>query len=118
MKRPELAKLYHNYNNVSVPDKDFNPARNKAVIEETIREAEKYHKTVHQLLDDSMGERIEAVSSYGAYRFNGGEKSHKDYFGRRLMTRFMGEKLLSKLRVMDTVNKLNNNKRFKNAILL
>ena len=118
MKGNDLRKLYHNYNNLSVADSDFSEARNKAIIEETIKQAEKYHKTVHEAIDDNLGERIEAVSAYGRYRFNGGFKTHGDYFGRQLMNKFVGEKLLQKIKVMDTVNKLNKNNKFKKSILL
>ena len=72
--RRELEKLYQNYNNASHPDANFNPARNKAVIEETIREATKYHQKVHGVLDEALGERIDAFSHYATYRFNKGTK--------------------------------------------
>lgn len=110
--RRELEKLYQNYNNASHPDANFNPARNKAVIEETIREATKYHQKVHGVLDEALGERIDAFSHYATYRFNKGTKSHRDYFGKKLMDAYTGERLLSKLRTMKAADKLGKSNRF------
>lgn len=103
---------------VEKPDASFSPARNKAVIQETIDSSERYFKKLHTLLDDQLGERIEAVSAYGCYRFNKGEKSVKDYLGKRIYTELVGERIIEKLKVMETVNRLNNNVKFKNSILL
>ncbi len=118
MKRRDLEKVYAKYNDLSVPDPNFNPARNKAVVAETIKEAETYHKNVHSVIDDNLGERIEAVAAYGCYRLNRGFKNPKDYFGKKLYEKFIGEKLLQKLRIMDTVNRLNGNSKFKKSVLL
>lgn len=115
--RRELEKIYHNYNDISRPDADFNPARNKAVIEETIRKATAYHKSVHEALDESMGERIEAVAQYGIYRLGrGGTKNPDDYFGRKWMSKFAGEHLISKLKAVHSAEKLRG--KSKNLILL
>jgi hypothetical protein len=100
------------------PDRSFNPARNKAIIDQTIKDTETYFKDINGLFNDSIHDRIEAVSAYGAYRFNRGDKSIKDYLGKKLYENLIGEKILSKLRVMESVNKLNNNKKYKNTILL
>lgn len=97
---------------------DFNPARNKAIVEETIKEATKYHMNEGRVIENSLGERVEAVSAYACYRFNRGDKGIKDYLGDKLYTRLVGEKILEKIRVAETVNRLNGNNRFKNSILL
>lgn len=105
-KRRELEKIYHGYNDLSHPDADFNPARNKAVVEETIREATKYHQTVGGLIDEALGERIDAVSTYFTYRLNRGTMAPKDYFGKQLMKKYTGERLMSKLRALKAAEKL------------
>ena len=117
-KSQELKRIYARYNDVSVPDENFNVARNKAIIEETIREATAFHAKAGKVLDDQMGERIEAVAAYGCYRFSKGTKSPEDYFGKKLFSRFVGERIMSKVKVMETVNKLNGNDKFKNCVLL
>lgn len=115
-KRQELERVYHRFNDVTVPDPKFNPMQNKAVIEQTMREAEAYHKKVGQALDEALGERIDAVASYGVYRFNKGQMSPETYFGKNFYRKYVGEKLLSKLKVAQSVNKLRRNP--KNFVLL
>jgi len=103
---------------VANPDSSFNPARNKAVIEETIKEADTFHKTSGLAIEEALGERIEAVSAYACYRLNRGTKKIKDYLGDSLYKRMIGEKILSKIRVADTVNRLNGNTKLRRPILL
>lgn len=103
---------------VDRPDSTFNPAKNKAIIDATIKETEQYFKSLQDVFDDNLMERIEAVGAYGRYRLNRGGKKIKDYLGDRIYTEIVGEKILSKLRVMESVNKLNQNHKYKNTILL
>jgi hypothetical protein len=94
---------------VEKPDSSFSPKRNQAIINETIRETEKYFREIGQVIDDNLGNRLEVVGSYGRYRFNKGTKTFKAYVGDRFYTELIGEKILQKVRVADTVNKLNGN---------
>jgi hypothetical protein len=103
---------------IANPDLTFNPARNKAVIEETMKEADTFHKTAGLAMEDALGERIEAVSAYACYRFNRGTKTIKQYLGDKVYNAFIGEKIMSKIRVADTVNRLNGNTKLKKPILL
>lgn len=92
--------------NFHVPSADFNPARNKAVIDETFKEADAYHKSFGKALEDSLGQRYEVIASYGDYRLNrGNTKGIKEYLGDKLYTELVGEKLLEKLRVMKAVDR-------------
>jgi hypothetical protein len=109
--QPADYKYYKN-------DANFNPAKNKAIIAETIKETEKFFKEEEQMRDKKLENRIDLVSSYGVYRFNKGQKQFKDYVGRETYKAVIGEKLLSKIRVMDSVNKINGNDKFKKSILL
>lgn len=103
---------------VQNPGSEFSPERNKAVVNQTISETETYFRKLHEVLDNGLGERIDILASYGTYRFNKGEKSFKDYAGKQLYTRLIGEKILEKVKIMEATNRLNNNKKFKNTILL
>ncbi len=104
---------------VHQPDASFSPKRNQAVIEETIREATAFHKKNNVAIESALGERIDAVSAYGCYRFNRGFKGVKEYLGTKLYTQLVGEQLLEKVRVMKTLNRLNGNKgKFEKSILL
>jgi len=103
---------------VATPDASFSPDKNKAIIEETIREADTFHKTSGLAIESALGERIEAVSAYACYRFNRGFKNIKGYLGDKLYEKMVGEKILSKIRVADTVNRLNGNHKLRRPILL
>lgn len=96
--------------------KDFNPARNKAVIEETIRETTKFFQGLEDAVDDGLKERIDILNSYGRYKFNmSGGKSFEDWAGRALTRQVIGEKLIQKVKALKSVDKLKG--KFKNHIL-
>jgi len=97
---------------------NFSAERNRAIIDETIRETERKHRKMHEAIDAGLQERIEAVSYYGAYRFNKGSKSIKEYLGPKKWQEMVGEHLLEKIRVMKASNKLAGNDKFENSILL
>jgi hypothetical protein len=111
--QPEDYKYY-----VDKPDPTFSPRRNQAIIDETIKSSEKFFKELNGIMTDEMGNRIDILSTYARYRFNSGTKDVKSYLGDRLAKQLIGEKILSKVRVADTVNRLNGNDKFKNSILL
>uniref|UniRef100_A0A6M3KXN6 Uncharacterized protein n=1 Tax=viral metagenome TaxID=1070528 RepID=A0A6M3KXN6_9ZZZZ len=94
---------------VDKPSKDFNPERNKAIIQETIRETEKFFEKLEGALDDDIMNRIDVVGTYGRYRFNRGHKSLRDYLGRELYEKLVGEKILSKYRTLSADDKLKGN---------
>ncbi len=97
----------------------YNFAKARALVEETMKETDEFFKKNSVLLDDDIKDRIDAVATYGCYRLSGrGTKSPEDYFGRKFWTRYVGEKILSKVRVMKTVNKLQNNDKYKDFIVL
>lgn len=96
--------------------KDFNPARNKAIIEETIRETTKFFQDLEDAVDDGLKERIDMLNSYARYRFNIGHKSFEDYVGRDLYRQVIGEKLLQKIKALKSTEKVGG--KFKNHILL
>lgn len=89
--------------------KDFSPERNKAIIDETIKETTAYFKKLEGALDNEVMNRIDIVGSYGRYRFNRGHGSLKDYLGPRLYKQLIGEKLLSKVKLLTTVDRLKGN---------
>lgn len=95
---------------VEKPDASFSPQRNKAVIDETIRETTQFFTKLEEEIDDEMGNRIDILSSYATYRFNKGTKSFKDYAGKKLRSQLIGEKILSKVRVLDSADKLKGKK--------
>lgn len=102
------------------PDPNFSPARNKAIIKETIQETEKFVRQLHSVSPDLLN-RIDITNSYAVKRLGGEtQKSFKDYVGRDLFNKLVGEKIMEKVRIADTINKLNKaagNTKFKNFIL-
>lgn len=100
------------------PDHEFSPRRNKAVFDETVRSAEKFHREIVEKIDDGLRERMDILNYYGRYRFNQGHKSFEQYVGRKMRDALIGEKILQKIRVMETVNRINGNDKYKNFIQL
>ena len=89
-------------------DKDFNPARNKAIIAQTIAETEKFFKEINT--DPELENRVDIIASYGSYRFNKGTKELKAYLGPKHYKALIGEKIMNKVRAIDSVNKLGSKK--------
>lgn len=83
---------------LETPDEGFSPERNKEVIETSIKEYERERARRQSEYMDKMGEVLDAVSDYAIYRLNKGTKTPDDYFGRQVMTRLAGERILDKLR--------------------
>lgn len=90
---------------VETPDASFSPQRNKAIIEETIADTIKFNQKLAEL-DEDARDRIDIVNAYGRYRFNRGDMKFKDYAGKQLYTRLVGEKILDKVKNMTLVDKL------------
>lgn len=101
------------------PDPDFSPERNKATIAETIRETDKFLQDMDKIKDEKGRKLLDILSHYAVATLGRGEsKSIKQYLGKQQYNAIIGEKILSKIRVMDSTNKLNGNNRFKKGILL
>lgn len=112
---PEDYQKYY----VHKPDPSFSPQRNQAIIEETIQETRKFFTENQTALDLEAQNRIDIISTYGAQRLSGAtQKNFKDWAGRELYTKLIGEKLLAKVRVMEATNRLAGNTKYKNFIKL
>lgn len=100
------------------PGKDFSPERNKAIVEETIQEATKYLQTLQNIKDDGLGERIDIMSDYAMYKFGDkqGSQNLRQYLGKDLHDKLIGERILEKVRIADSVNRIQGNR--KHSILI
>lgn len=107
--QPEDKRLF-----VANP-KDFNPDRNRAIINETIRETTKFFMDLQNTVSDDLKNRMDMVSSYGVYRFNKGVKSFENYVGRDLYRQVVGEKILEKVKALKSSERLTG--KFKGHIL-
>ena len=92
-------------------DPNFNPNRNKAIVDETIRETERFFAELEELKDKEALNRIDILTSYGIYRFNKGTKDLKGFLGRQQYNDLVGEKIRDKVRAMESINKLGGDKR-------
>lgn len=99
-------------------DPGFSPERNKAIIEETIKEAEDWYRKFYNAKDKDLENRVDILSSYARYRFNRGVKDLKAYLGPDLYKEIAGEKIIEKLRVASATNKLSGKPRLKKGILV
>ncbi len=102
---------------IDKPNSSFSPSKNKAIINETIKETERFFEEIANEIDEELGNRIDILASYGTYRFNRGQKSFEDYAGKKIVGEMVGEKILSRIRVMDSVNRVNGNDKYKKFIL-
>ena len=92
---------------IEKPDKSFSPERNKAVIEETMRETDKYFKSLEYQAMKNMGESIDVMASFWRYKFaRSGSKSIEDYLGPEITKRIIGEKLTKKIQILKAADKL------------
>src|SRR5437762_1477885 len=92
---------------VEKPDKDFSPERNYAVIADVIRKNEKMHAQLGRIMNKDAQDRIDVLSSYARYRFNVGTKAFDKYVGKDWMRKITGEKILEKVRIMDSIVRMN-----------
>lgn len=104
--QPEDYRLF-----VEKPDPNFSPARNKAIIQETMKETEKFFSELAKPSEDMM-DRIDIFTSYATYRFNKGQKDVRDYLGKKLYGQVVGENILEKVRVLESTDRLGKKGRF------
>lgn len=97
---------------------NFSPQRNKAIMDETLTESKKYFDDIRAALNDPFMERLDVMSSYAMHRFGQGTKTLRQFVGESNYKTLVGEKLLERVRIAKSVNKLNNNKKFKDFVLL
>lgn len=79
------------------PDINFNPARNKAIIEKTIADAEAQRARKLAEHDDEYAERADAVVSYLKHLDQKGQKPIDQYFGKRTLAYLRGLEVKQKL---------------------
>lgn len=93
---------------VHKPDASFSPQRNAAIIQEVHDDTRKFHKKLWKAYEEGLGERTEILAHFADYKFNrGGDKNFEGYVGKNLRTQLVGERLLEKVRVLSTVDRMN-----------
>ena len=90
------------------PDPNFNPKKNKSVIDEVIKETEALSRKKKRKFDEGMGERSEALATY----LSKGKGDMATYFGKKYYDHLRGKKsreeIMSKdgLTVVDSKGKV------------
>lgn len=83
---------------LKTPEKDFSPERNKAVVEQTIREYDAMRLAQMKKYDEDYAERSDAVVSYLKSLDAGrGSSNLERYFGRKELARLRGLEIRNKL---------------------
>ncbi len=98
---------------------DFNPRKNEAIINETLANTEKYFENVKAPIDNAIGERLDIMAHYAVYKFGAqqGSKTIRQYLGEPLYKQIVGEKIIEKMRIMKTVNKLSGNRNLNQLLI-
>lgn len=79
-------------------DANFSPQRNKAIIEQSIKDYEAMRAKKGTSQDDAFAERADAVVSFLRSMANGhSEKSVDQYFGRKALAQLRGEEIRRQL---------------------
>ncbi len=108
MKTSELDPKDYKYI-VAKPDSNFSPERNQSIIDETIKETNEYFKKLNNVDDDNFKERVDVLSSYAGHLYQkSGTKSLKDYLGKKLHARIVGEKILNRVKAMESADRFQN----------
>lgn len=103
--RKDYQKFY-----VNKPDPDFNPERNKKIVEDSIKEYDNMRISKHKMFMEKLAERVDAATSYVLYLERGGSSPAEKYFGRRLLAQLRGEKIRRIMRtpLISTFETLDN----------
>lgn len=74
---------------------EFSPARNKFIIENTIKKYEALRRKKRRMYVDSVRERADAVATYLKSRVAEGNTPVEKYFGKRWMAHLRGQQILN-----------------------
>jgi hypothetical protein len=106
---------------VEKPDKDFSPDKNRAVLKQVLAENDKMQAELNDKVKENAGQTAEILSHFAKYKLDiGGGKQLEQYLGKSWMSKIYGEKLIEKIRMIDTIKKQNiaqGNTKFENFYL-
>ena len=82
---------------LEVPEPGFSPARNKYIVENSIRKHKARKKKIEKEFMEGMGLRADAITSFFAYvNDKGGSKSFEEYVGKNTLLEMQGQRWLEK----------------------
>ncbi|MEK9207917.1 MAG: hypothetical protein AAB922_05510 [Patescibacteria group bacterium] len=80
------------------PDDGFSPARNKAILESTIRKTNTRRVNLLRQANEQLDERVDAVWSYFKHLSQGNHTPVEKYLGKRNLAYLRGQKLVQKIK--------------------
>lgn len=99
----DQAKYY-----LDIPDADFSPARNKAVVENSIKKFEAMRKKKMNQAVEEYRERADATVSFLRAVDRGKEGNLTKYFGRKMIAHLRGDEILADIRLLMAKSKGRN----------
>lgn len=103
---PDNYRLYEHK-----PDKDFSAKKNYDVINRIIKKTWKMRHSVDEKVIQNASNVADILSSFAKYKLDrDGDKKIEQWLGKAHMNRIYGEKLLEKLRIRESIIKLNRAK--------
>ena len=98
-----------NYRLIS-KDKDYSYQKNYAVVKRFLKEQDRLQDPnyIDSKVRDNAGDIADILASFAKYKLIDGKgKQLEQWLGKERLTRIYGERLVEKLRVMDSVKRLN-----------
>ncbi len=92
---------------LTTPEPGFDPRRNQMVMQKVIDSGVKVAVTLRRAQEKDMQHRVDVLATYARHAFNGGEKTLKQFVGVEGMKQIYGDKIMEKIRIMDSVRRLN-----------
>ena len=92
-------------------DPSFNPARNKGIIDETVRETEKFFYEIRAKDRNDEENRVDVMSSFARYKFHDQKRGDlRQFLGPEHYNKLVGERTRDKVRSIESLNKLGDKK--------
>lgn len=80
------------------PDSNFNPDKNKKIVEDSIKKYEKKRLDQRKNYIEQLSERADAVYSYLKHMDRGHSTPIEKYFGKRTLAYLRGQKIVQTIR--------------------
>lgn len=93
---------------LAVPEEGFSPERNQRAVNKAIDSGMKIEIELRKANRKEIEYRSDILSSYAMHQAQtGSSKRFETYMGKQHMTRIYGEQLLQKIKIMESVQRLN-----------
>ena len=90
------------------PEEGFSPEKNKAAIKKAIDSGMRIEMDLRRAASKEIEYRSDVLSSYAMHQAQtGSSKRFEQYMGKQNMARIYGEQLLQKIKIMESVQRLN-----------